>query len=468
MHVIGELARSIPMITSLSLKNFKSWHEIDAMRLAPITGVFGANSSGKTSILQSLLLLKQTTESSDRAAVLDFGGERSAAQLGGFRDVIFGHSTEKILGFSVDWVPTTPLNITDPDRAGKSLFTSEGLGFSTQIGMNSTGKLAVEKLEYRLDGPRFTMQQLKQGKAGKYDLHSEGSGFDFKRTVGRPWDLPAPVKCYGFPDQAFAYFLNASFLGDLQLSFEQLFSHVYYLGPLRDFPQRHYTWSGSEPADMGRRGERAIDAILASRERGKYISPGYRKKKQTLDERIAHWLQEMGLIESFTVRPIAKESKLYEVRVRKSSKASEVLITDVGFGVSQVLPVLVLCNYVPEGSTVLLEQPEIHLHPGVQSALADMLIDAVQNRKIQVILESHSEHLLRRIQLRIAEEKLEPKDCALYFCDVIQGESALIPLNLDDFGNIQNWPKEFFGDEFGEMAAKTKAAMNRRKQGGAV
>jgi predicted ATPase len=216
---------------------------------------------------------------------------------------------------------------------------------------------------------------------------------------------------------------------------------------------------------MGRRGERAIDAILASRDRGKYISPGYKKRKQSLDERIAYWLREMGLIESFSVKPIAKDSKLYEVRVRKSSKSSEVLITDVGFGVSQVLPVLVLCYYVPKGSTVLLEQPEIHLHPKVQSALADVLIDAAKNRQIQVIVESHSEHLLRRIQLRIAEEKLDAAECALYFCDVAQGESLLTSLDLDDFGNIQNWPADFFGDEFGEMAAKTKASMNRRLQG---
>lgn len=452
------------MITSLSLNNFKSWREIKAMRLSKITGVFGTNSSGKTSILQSLLLLKQTTESSDRAAVLDFGGERSAVQLGAFRDVVFSHESNKSLYFSVSWIPPNPLVITDPDHMGKNLFESDRLQFSTWIKANGSGKLMVDKLEYQLEGTSFAMHS-KGGTTGKYELHTHGSPFSFKRTVGRPWELPTPVKCYGFPDQAFAYYQNASFLSDLQLSFEQLCSYVYYLGPLRDFPQRHYPWSGSEPADMGRRGERAIDAILASRDRGAYISPGHRKKKQTLEERIAYWLKEMGLIDDFAVKLIAKESKLYEVRVKKSAKASEVLITDVGFGVSQVLPVLVLCYYVPEGSTLLLEQPEIHLHPKVQSSLADVLIDVARNRKVQVIVESHSEHLLKRLQLRIAEEHLKSDDCALYFCDAPLGESALIPLDLDLFGNIRNWPKDFFGDEIGEMAAKTKAVMHRQQQG---
>lgn len=137
-------------------------------------------------------------------------------------------------------------------------------------------------------------------------------------------------------------------------------------------------------------------------------------------------------------------------------------MTDVGFGVSQILPVLVLCYYVPEGSIIILEQPEIHLHPSVQSGLADVFIDAMQNRGVQIILESHSEHLLRRLQRRIAEEVIDNTDVALYFCDTDSGHSRLSELGLDLFGNINNWPKDFFGDEFGEMAAMTEAAIKRR------
>jgi hypothetical protein len=85
------------------------------------------------------------------------------------------------------------------------------------------------------------------------------------------------VKCYGYPDQVKAYFKNAGFLADFELAFEQLFSHLYYLGPLRDYPKRQYTWAGAQPADMGQRGEKAIDALLASRERGEKISSSFRK-----------------------------------------------------------------------------------------------------------------------------------------------------------------------------------------------
>jgi predicted ATPase len=120
---------------------------------------------------------------------------------------------------------------------------------------------------------------------------------------------------------------------------------------------------------------------------------------------------------------------------------------------------------LPEDSTLLLEQPEIHLHPFAQAALADVLIDAVKNRNIQIIVESHSEHILRRIQRRTAREVLSSEDTALYFCSFESGASAIKELEVDSYGNIKNWPKHFFGDEMGELADMTVAAMERQKAG---
>ncbi len=87
------------MITSLHIRNFKSWADTGEMRLAPITGLFGANSSGKTSILQFLLLLKQTVDSKDRQRVLHLGDERSLISLGSFHDILHRHQIERALDF---------------------------------------------------------------------------------------------------------------------------------------------------------------------------------------------------------------------------------------------------------------------------------------------------------------------------------------------------------------------------------
>jgi predicted ATPase len=297
-----------------------------------------------------------------------------------------------------------------------------------------------------------------------YELFNSAKEFQFVRSQGRPWPLPAPVKCYGFPDQVRAYYQNAGFLSDCELAFEEQLRRVYYLGPLRAYPERRYTWAGGQPSDMGQAGEMAVHAILSSRDRGERISKGRGKDRATLEEYVAEWLQRLGLIAEFHVEAVAEGSQLFQVKVKKFAGGPKSLITDVGFGVSQILPVVVLCFYVPEGATVILEQPEIHLHPGVQANLADMLIDAHRKRGVQIIVESHSEHLLRRLQRRIAEDTLRKDDVALFFCEAGLRGSKLTPLDLDLLGNITNWPEDFFGDEFGEIAAMSKAAQDRKKK----
>lgn len=450
------------MLMELSARNFKCWKDINEMRFAPITGLFGTNSSGKTSILQLLLMIKQTIESSDRAAVLEFGDERSLTNLGSFPNVIFGHNQSNPLHFIFAWRQERDVTVRDPARKKGVLFSGKELGFECSIAGTAKNKLVVDRFAYSLGDSVFLVNR-KNTTGSEYELDSTAGDFRFVRTQGRPWPLPGPVKFYGFPDQVFAYYQNAGFLADLQLALEEFFNNVYYLGPLREFPQRHYAWKGSEPADMGRKGERVVDALLASRHRGKYISPGFRRPHQTLEQRVAHWLKHLDLIHGFSVEAIAEGSNLYQVLVQKAPSSAKVSITDVGFGVSQVLPVLTLCYHVPKGSTILLEQPELHLHPSVQSGLADVLIDAMQNRGVQIILESHSEYLLRRFQRRIAEGGLDPKKTALYFCGVSKVGSTLTALQTDLFGNITNWPDGFFGDEFGEIAAMAKAVAKRKK-----
>lgn len=458
------------MLTQLAFENFKSWRDTGEVRLAPITALFGSNSSGKSSLLQMLLLLKQTAKSPDRAQVLNLGDDRSLVALGTFQEALFDHNLEAPLEVSMTWTLPTPLQIADPARESGTLFKDSTIGFSTAIhwqanGKPGSGRVAVREMKYRFSDETFGMTQI-DGKSQEYDLSVSPAkgGFKFIRTQGRPWKLPPPAKCYGFPDQVRAYYQNASFLSDLELQLEKLFDRIFYLGPLREYPKRQYPWAGAQPEDMGLRGERVVDALLASRESGVKLSRGKGRKRQTLEERVAEWLKELGLIHSFQVRPITAGGQLFQVWVRRAPEAAEVLITDVGFGVSQILPVITLCYYAPEGSTLLLEQPEIHLHPKVQAGLADVLIDAMKTRGIQIILESHSEHLLRRLQRRVAEEELTPDQAALYFSSTEKGESRLTPLELDPYGNITNWPKDFFGDELGEIAAMSQAVLGRKRR----
>lgn len=117
-----------------------------------------------------------------------------------------------------------------------------------------------------------------------------------------------------------------------------------------------------------------------------------------------------------------------------------------------------------------MEQPEIHLHPQVQAELADVFVSATRSsengkaRNVQLIVESHSEHFLNRLQRRIAEGEITPKDVAIYFCKRVGSATVLEPLEVNMYGDIENWPENFFGNEMADLTARTVAAMNRQQQ----
>ncbi|MCA9793231.1 MAG: DUF3696 domain-containing protein [Candidatus Eremiobacteraeota bacterium] len=448
------------MIHHLSLENFKGWRSLDALTLAPLTGLFGTNSSGKSSIIQSLLLMKQTTASADRRAVFNVGGKHDPVQFGSIQAFARRGAAPGALRLGLEWGLPDTLTIPNPVAPDQVLMETNVMNFCVDLDPgDGNGTIAVEEMQYQLAGQNFSYRRSSEG----YQFSAD---FDFKRSVGKRPPLPPPDKFYGFPDQVRAYYQNVGFLADLELEFERLFERLYYLGPLRGYPQRLYEWTGSGVEDVGYRGEKTVEAILSARKRGMTISrgPGRGRKAESLEQRVAHWLKEWGLVHNFSVEEVKAGTNLYEVLVQSRPQAESVLLPDVGFGVSQLLPVIVLCYFVPEGSIVLLEQPEIHLHPSVQSGLADLFLEVTRTRGIQLIIESHSEHLLTRLQRRLAENEDIPEGhVALHFCKLgSDGESTHEALRLDQYGNIQNWPENFFGDTFADRAAQTKAVLDRR------
>ncbi|MEZ4861648.1 MAG: DUF3696 domain-containing protein [Caldilineaceae bacterium] len=437
------------MITQLQIQNFKSWRDSGAMRFAPLTGFFGANSSGKTSILQFLLMLKQTAESLDRSQVLNLGDERSYVNLGTFTDIAFNHMDTNPISFQLAWLPGLQQQLLNHFNW---FTTKEPLRFSAQFELirqivtlqHFTYAQGPSSVGMELQRPAFSEQ------AAQYVVINDST---LEPRNGATPNVSAPTYFYAFPEALNLHYQDTFLPSWLTSLFDNLLGSIEYLGPLREYPSRTYLLRGSKIGSIGSRGERTIPALLTS-------SPN-------VQEAVAYWLKELGLINSFTLRPVAEGRHEYELRIRQSAQSPEVFVTDVGFGVSQILPVLTLCSYAAPGSIIILEQPEIHLHPAVQAGLADVFITAIKERNIQIILESHSEHLLRRLQRRMAEEQLHPEDVALYFVTMQAGQSHIETLQVDSYGNISNWPQNFFGDEMGDLVAMTEAVIMRQQQNGA-
>lgn len=458
------------MLSRLRIQNFKAWKDTGEVRLAPLTVIFGTNSAGKSSLGHLLLALKQTAASPDRRRALHTGDDASLVDLGTFVESLHGRDRSLELAFTLDWKLEQPLIVQNPLKA--ETYQGEQLRLTSTLAPDPRGQPEVRRLHYALHDPGDRTPALSatlaRGDGGAYTLTTKP--YRLTQAPGRRWPLDPPEKFYRVSDRSLARYRNADFLADFALEIEKGFERLSYLGPLRDMPRRTYGWSGNTPESVGPRGEYAIAAMLAADAEGRKLSRGPRKKREPFSAFIARWLMQLGIIERFEVRPIARGRTDYEVRVQSHGGAAQVALPDVGFGVSQVLPALVQSFYCPPGSTVWMEQPEIHLHPQVQAGLADALISAVHAyeagapRGVQLIIETHSEHLLNRLQRRIAEEVLAPEDVAIYFAKPSRTGAELEALEVDRFGEISNWPEGFFGDEMADLVARTQAAARRFKK----
>ncbi len=463
------------MIKQLRIKNFKGWQDTGQIQMAPITLFLGVNSSGKSSIGHFLMMLKQTVESSDRKAVFYPGEKNSAVQLGSFREMVFHRNPQNQIRFEYTWNLPERIRIKDP--VSGNVYNGNEISFEAAVGVtdDNSNLSILNQFKYHLlneDSVELSIEmERKADTRAKYKVEAEN--YSLIREKGRAWLPGSPVRFYGFPDEVVAYYQNADFVQELNLRHEKLFRSLFYLGPLRRKAERLYSWSGNETESVGFSGEHTVAAILAARNRKIAIKkPGATRASpaKPFEEIIALKLKDMGLIEEFKVNRISEQRQEYEVNVRIKGSSDWVDLPDVGFGISQVLPVLVQCFYAPPNSIIFMEQPEIHLHPNAQSLLADVMIDVINSREngtdrnIQLIIETHSEHFLRRLQRRIAEDIISKNTMSAYFADVTKLPATLMSLQIDLFGNIINWPNNFFGDEMGDITAQAKAAMLKQKK----
>ena len=228
-------------------------------------------------------------------------------------------------------------------------------------------------------------------------------------------------------------------------SLKEALTGVRYLGPLRSYPERLYRVPGVDSYSSGLRGEFAHHRL--------YYQPG-------LIHLVNEWFERFEIPYELDVRRVGDIAVSGEhialVLVDRRSKTA-VTLPDVGFGINQILPVIVEgVDFFTgrEGRTLCVEQPEIHLHPRLQANLADLMIANIEGRgEKQWIVETHSELLILRLQRRIREGKLDPSAVSVLYVDPdAAGGSTIAALRLDENGDfVDEWPDGFFEEGFGEL-----------------
>ena len=247
-----------------------------------------------------------------------------------------------------------------------------------------------------------------------------------------------------------------------------------YLGPLRDEPKPLYPLAGSsDTTDVGFRGEHTAAVLDVHKETlVRYIqsksftdefTAAPKAVQLPLSAAVDDWLNYMGVGKNSITSDSGKLGHTLKVTTQGSDLEHD--LTQVGVGVSQVLPILVLALIAEPGSTLIFEQPELHLHPRVQTRLADFFVSMTHLGK-QCIVETHSEYLINRLRYRSASDSGSEvsSSVVIYFVEKEQARSRYRPVKIDDLGNLDNWPEGFFDESEISTTALLRRSLEKRRR----
>ena len=229
----------------------------------------------------------------------------------------------------------------------------------------------------------------------------------------------------------------APFVGHLV---EDALTSLFPMGPYRRSPERWYIFTGTTPEDVGYRGDFLPDLLF---------------RRPELVEKANQWLDRLDIGYALRVRRIGQwGSDLFEMRLvdRRREEEVDVALSDVGFGISQILPFIVQ-TLASSRQVISIEQPEVHLHPKLQADLGNLLMTAIREPyEHQFLVETHSEHLILRLQRLVREGKLGPDDISVVFVSRGAGGSSARRLRLDSEGRfLDEWPGGFFAERLREL-----------------
>ncbi len=274
-------------------------------------------------------------------------------------------------------------------------------------------------------------------------------------------------------NQQLSFVRGVSDLSDVNQYVDEFFaSSIKYLGPLRDEPRPLYPLATSnDPVDIGIKGEHTAGVFDLNKDRiTSYIPPdGFatpavqpQVASRALKTAIIEWLKYLDVALDVQTHDLGKIG--HELKVITNDTSKEQDLTHVGVGVSQVLPILVMCFLAEPDSTIVIEQPELHLHPKVQTLLADFFLSMALLGK-QCIIETHSEYIINRLRFRAAAAQAEEISSLMkiYFVEKREGNSVFRPVEVNKYGAITDWPDGFFDQSQSEAEEILRAATLKRK-----
>lgn len=435
-------------IKKITLENFKCYKKIE-LNLSPITLLTGANSSGKSSLMYSILGAIQSRE-----FPFQFSPNGKYVNMGDFTEIVNNHEREKII--SIEFQYENNQDIIETIKTCWQNDRVRDLPVLLSIDASSTFyKLKIDKIrKYNLSfeyisendpqkdyrSPEIISKMMESidsifGEVIKSEKSPTEKDFSLikrysnvKNKLELRFDDLNSLQKQQTKDRN--YYLE-NIINSISRYFRDYDDKINYISSFRLYPERTYYETSKSNLKVGKFGENYEDQIILW-ETTKH--PNYKK--------LGDILKDLGLLEEIKSKRMS--GGRYEILVRNKKNGIWSTITDVGFGISQFLPIIVADLQLGQNSTLYIAQPEIHLHPKVQAQLADYLVNRIRDDKKQYIIETHSEYLINRIRLAICEEKIAENLVSTVYIENNGNTAKDYKIKLLKNGEIKNAPPSFF------------------------
>lgn len=436
-------------ITLTNVRGFEGTHEI---AIRPITILLGENSSGKTTLLGAI-----SAALNPEFPATDNLFNRAPFELGSFDTIATyrGGKYGRATSFSLGWAVSHKVNQSSIYATFKSHDGAPRLdNFIAKNGLHElTGNTAGSEFNFQ-----FSFYEKERSRSGK-TATDKPIVIKFKTDLKR-------MKSFRIEDTIRIFFeglrLNDSkntlakkdshyaidALHDLIINAATSRPHATALAPLRTRPRRTYDELNEEFKPEGDHVPLVLARLLSDKQRDSNIE---------LDA-LMRYGKESGLFEKIDVKRLGKQpSDPFQVRIKM--KGPDANLIDVGYGVSQSLPIVIDSIMAPKNEILLVQQPEVHLHPRAQAALGSFFVELAKTTSKYFIVETHSDYLVDRIRISIAEGEIAASQVQLLFLERKGLDVKVHELGLDDLGNITKAPssyRDFFFNE--EMKLMSRAS----------
>ena len=450
------------LIETLSVSAVRSFRRRQDFVFAPVTLIYGPNSSGKSSVLESVAIYLQTSDS-NRRRPLSLETDGPLYSEGGFASVVSDHDLEATMEIGL----SLPRSDDASDvHSVKSLFRFDRIeGFGQVTSLKYSNGLNKSPVELSLRPGRkvsssgrstddvYVPSSLRDSKliTDLFGLDASNESEGFRYSFEADGIFPGSTRRMAHrsePRASFEGFREANETwvrswASIRNRFDELRRNIVYLGPLRDMSMRVVTRETDASVFSDHAGSNTILNLVDSEE---------------LTSAVGGWLDRLGIrYVPKILRLTSSEGEIPGTNVdalvlEERESGLKLGIRDVGFGVSQVLPV-VAAALSKRDAVIMIEQPEIHLHPRLQAELAELVVQSASTRGNQFILETHSEHLLLRIRRLIRRGTIPAELVSILYVDPrIDGTADVIEIDLGDDGEfLDEWPDGFFPERFNEL-----------------